>query len=130
MEEIYRRVAVAPIGAARDIDAEDVVGRGQILIPISSAVCANSRMAAGSPPTATSIKGSATPSFISTFLPSRWHSLSERRKPRADSYTSAEQRAISESPDENRSFCCCTRRRLAICRDRFPGGQCVHRRMG
>src|SRR6266404_1123612 len=36
-------------------------------------------MAAGSPPTATSIKGNATPSFISTFLPSRWHSLPKRR---------------------------------------------------
>src|ERR1700756_3615302 len=32
MKEIGRRVAVAPIGPARDIDAEDVVGRGQILI--------------------------------------------------------------------------------------------------
>jgi hypothetical protein len=32
MKEIGRRVAVAPIRAARDIDAEDVVGRGQILI--------------------------------------------------------------------------------------------------
>src|ERR1700680_4584879 len=32
MEEIRRRVAVAPIGAAHDIHAEDVVGRCQILI--------------------------------------------------------------------------------------------------
>ena len=32
VEKIGRGVAVAPIGAARDIDAEDVVGCGQILI--------------------------------------------------------------------------------------------------
>jgi hypothetical protein len=32
MEKIGRRVAVAPIRAAGDIDAEDVVGCGQILI--------------------------------------------------------------------------------------------------
>jgi len=32
MKEIGRRVAVAPIRATRDIDAKDVVGRGQILI--------------------------------------------------------------------------------------------------
>jgi hypothetical protein len=32
MKEISRRVAIAPIGAACDIDAKDVVGRGQILI--------------------------------------------------------------------------------------------------
>ena len=32
VEQIGRGVAVAPIGAARDVDAEDVVGCGQILI--------------------------------------------------------------------------------------------------
>jgi hypothetical protein len=32
VEKIGRGVAVAPIGAAGDVDAEDVVGCGQILI--------------------------------------------------------------------------------------------------
>src|SRR5580704_9394565 len=50
-------------------------------------------MAAGSPPTATSIKGNATPSFISTPSLSMAQPIGAP-EPRPDSYTSAGRRAI------------------------------------
>src|SRR6516225_10364178 len=86
-------------------------------------------MAAGSLPTATSIKGSATPSFISTFLPAGWHSLSEGRT-RDLIATPAPSGAPFGELDENRPLRCRTRWRFAICRDRFPRRQCVDRRLG
>src|SRR6266568_3818610 len=64
-------------------------------------------MAAESPPTATSIKGSATPSFISTFLPTRWHSLSERRNHDPIATPAPSNAPFLESPDENRPLCFC-----------------------
>src|SRR6516164_850505 len=76
-------------------------------------------MAAGSLPTAKSIKGSATPSFISTFLPTGWHSLSEGRS-RDLIATPAPSGAPFGELDENRPLRCRTRWRFAICRDRFP----------
>ena len=53
-----------PIGAARDIDAEDMVGRRQILIADFLGRLRKFVDRGGSPPTAASIKGSATASFI------------------------------------------------------------------
>src|SRR5216683_517359 len=86
-------------------------------------------MAAGSPPTATSIKGSATPSFISTFLPTRWHSLSERRSRRLIA-TPAPSGALFGGPDENYSLCRLPRWRLAVRRGRSRDRQRFDRRMG
>src|SRR5262245_4961663 len=86
-------------------------------------------MATGSLPTAISIKGSATPSFISTFLATRWHSLSEGRT-RVMIATPAPSGAPFGELDENRPLRCRTRWRFAICRDRFACQQCIDRRLG
>ena len=71
-----RDVTVAPIRAARDIDAEDVVRCRQILI---ADLLGRLREFADGRRIATDgdiDQGQCHASFISTFLPSRWHSLS------------------------------------------------------